>query len=671
MSKIGSKLQKVIVQAFAFMKIFARIFLLALQTGRVLSTSKKLIYIFLFHIWHAFKALKHHLEQLSQQLDLIYKNAQESQTVDLPVKADEGALQQPADEEQVQEKPVKSVSMLDRPSLQKTCQGLHSLLPDTDQYHYSILIPVYHPKPQFLACAVQSACNQSAPHCEVLLGLDGPQPAETIETIEQLIKSNEHNSVRIRVIQVDRAATGGGISATTNALAAAAKGNYLLLMDHDDWISPDLLFRYEQTLRLLEDPANSVLYCNEFKINEDDLEIPGSHFTKPEHPSFPYLFINLICHCLLVPKNLWLKTGGLRSKCDGAQDFDLSLRLEQHGAIFQNVPFFLYAWRAHADSTAQNIDQKDYATPAGILALSEYAAAKGLDWEITEGAMKTQYRAKPRLKSQQRVHVIIPFRDQQELTLLSLKHLLAQKNVELAVSLINNRSQDLELLRTLAELPVEVLEVDEPFNFSRLCNLGVQRSQFATSFENVLFLNNDVLLEPDALEEMTRWLEQPKIGMIGAKLLYPNGNLQHGGITMNGNSAIRMQWCHIDGNQPPEHWAWSKFLQVCDAVTGACALLKKENFWRVGGFDEIWYPISYSDTHLACKLRELGLYSLYTPYAQGIHRGSVSRGFEKYEDFESSYWLHRQTSRRFQEIQPLTQQRPRQQAQHSLFLTGY
>ena len=112
----------------------------------------------------------------------------------------------------------------------------------------------------------------------------------------------------VRVIHCDRAA-GGGISRTTNRLAEEATGNFLLLMDHDDWIAPDLLYRYEQCLRLHQNPDRVVLYCDEYKINESDEAILYSHTNKPEHPVFPYVFINYICHCLLVPKLAWTEIG--------------------------------------------------------------------------------------------------------------------------------------------------------------------------------------------------------------------------------------------------------------------------------------------------------------------------------------------------------------------------
>jgi GT2 family glycosyltransferase len=559
----------------------------------------------------------------------------------------------------------KEFGNLESPSLQKLqdrTRGLHSLLPHADKYQYSILIPVYHPHPIFFEKAVKSALSQSAPYCEVLLGLDGPQSQEVMEVIERLKASNQF-SARLKVIEVDRSKSGGGISQTTNVLAREAQGNFLLLMDHDDWISPDLLFRYEQCLRLLQDPHNSVLYCNEYKINENDEPILDSHTAKPEHPIFPYLFVNWICHCLLVPKVLWEKIGGLRSECDGAQDYDLCLRLDLADAQFQNVPFCLYAWRAHTGSTAKAAASKNYATPSGLQALKDYAQKKGLRWTISEGNFPTVYRAIPEIKTQHKVHVIIPYKDQKELTLKAVKSVLNQKNVSICITAIDNRSQDTSIADELTEKNIEVLRVDEPFNYSRLNNLAVQNSRWSSSADCLLFLNNDVELSEGAVEELLRWIDQPKVGVVGAQLLYPNKRIQHGGIMLDIKGPMhRMSWGHVDVNMPPEN-AWSsQILGIRDAVTAACLLMKRETFLKVGGFDAVWYPIAYSDTDLSVKVRRLGLYCFYTPYAWGIHYESATRGPGVYETPEASFWMFKSAHDR--EIQ-------KKYLKHSVFASDF
>ena len=170
----------------------------------------------------------------------------------------------------------------------------------------------------------------------------------------------------------------------------------------------------------------------------------------------------------------------MRPQCDGSQDFDLCLRLDAAGIRFQLVPFFLYAWRVHSGSTAFSLGVKDYATPAGVTALRDYCAQKKLDWEITPGFMKTTYRAIPRLNVRREVQVIIPYRDQKEMTLRAVRSALAQRGMTVRITAVDNQSEDLSIRQEIEALGGEVIRVDEPFNYSRLNNIGVRTGRYAS-----------------------------------------------------------------------------------------------------------------------------------------------------------------------------------------------
>lgn len=502
------------------------------------------------------------------------------------------------------------------PQLRRMTAGLHQLLPHSPLFTYSILIPVYKPKASYFKIALESALQQTAPQLEVLVGFDGPQPADVYEVVETLKK--QYPSL-LKSFQLDRATEGGSISASTNSIARHAVGNFLVLMDHDDWIRPDMLYRYEQTLRRSTNPQNTVLYCDEYKIDENDFPIPKSGVHKPLRPNFPFVFNNWICHCLLVPKPLWLRTGGLRVECNGAQDYDLVLRLELAGAEFYNVPFYLYAWRSHEQSTAQNAQQKSYVIDSGIRAVTDYCSAKKLNWKISSGYFPTTYRAIPASSSRAYVHAIIPFRDQKKLTLNAIKHLLAQKNVNVKITAVDNNSSDHTIAKELGALGVEVIPVHESFNYSRLNNIALKKSQIGRPDDLLLFLHNDVDLEPDALEEMCRWIHQPGIGMVGCRLNFPNGLLQHGGIEIFEHIPVA-----TDKGLPFNELAQARILRTVDAVSTACAVITRDNFVKLGGFDEIWHPIVNSNVNLAARLKARGLSCFYTPHAVGIHHETSS-----------------------------------------------
>lgn len=207
------------------------------------------------------------------------------------------------------------------------------------------------------------------------------------------------------------------------------------------------------------------------------------------------------------------------------------------------------------------------------------------------------------------------------------------------ITAVDNRSSDPSIAEAIKKLGGEVIHIDEPFNYSRLNNLAVNRTQTANDCDMLLFLNNDVELEPDALSEMVRWCAQPGIGMVGCRLNYPDGRLQHGGVRLYTGMKKAMRWDHIEKFRSFDEMDESKTLGLFDAVTAACAMMKRKTFLEVGGFDEVWYPIGYSDTNLAIKLAARGLKCFYTPYGVGIHHESISRK-TSIEDFENSWWLH-------------------------------
>jgi GT2 family glycosyltransferase len=517
--------------------------------------------------------------------------------------------------------------------LKRVTDGLHSLLSADNRFSYSVLMVVKQARLPFLKKALQAVLNQSAPHIEFLIGFEGEQSSQIYQLVEEYQKKSPKT---IRTFQLTKENEKKNFS--INELAKEAKGNFIFLMDQHDWIRPDLLFRYEQTLRIFEDPEQVALICQDNKINELDYSIPLSETIRTAF-HFPFLFESIRSHGLLVARSLWEKVGGLRFDYKGCEYEDLLLRLDLEGANYEIIPISLYSKRIFSN-TKEDIKPRSLF----LKTLNEYTQTKKLDWEWTTGYDSHHVRAVPPLQHPHSVQVIVPFKDQKKLTLSCIQHVLKQKEISFKITAIDNASQDKSIGEELLALGIEVLLIDEPFNYSRLNNLAVQRTQTALECDLILFLNNDVDLEEDALLEMVRWIDQPQIGMVGCRLHYPNGLLQHGGVYLDyyqipHQKHWEMQWSHIEKMATFEQMNQSKKLGVVHAVTAACALIKRKTFLEVGGFDEVWYPIAYSDTNLAVKLSLLGLKCFYTPYAVGVHHESVSRK-EGIEDYENSRWLH-------------------------------
>ncbi len=186
---------------------------------------------------------------------------------------------------------------------------------------------------------------------------------------------------------------------------------------------------------------------------------------------------------------------------------------------------------------------------------------------------------------------------------------------------------DSEALEFLAELKkrdgVRVERIDEAFNYSRLNNLGVELSR--GSF--VALLNNDVeVLHADWLSEMVSRAMQPKVAMVGARLWYPNGTIQHGGVILGAGGIAGHAHVGLRRDEPG-YFARAHLAQDVSAVTTACALVKREVYLQVGGFDEN-LAVTFNDVDFCLRLREAGYRILWTPYAELIHHESASRGFD-------------------------------------------
>jgi GT2 family glycosyltransferase len=164
-----------------------------------------------------------------------------------------------------------------------------------------------------------------------------------------------------------------------------------------------------------------------------------------------------------------------------------------------------------------------------------------------------------------------------------------------------------------------------------MINYGVRRSAGTI----VLLLNNDTeVINKDCLIEIASQCVREEIGAVGAKLYYPNGQIQHGGVFLYEGHPGNHIYLGKDKNDPG-YFNKLNLVQNYIAVTGACLAIKKELFVKAGGFDEKNLKVAYNDVDFCLKVRELGYRNLWTPFAQLIHYESLSRG----NDFDEANFL--------------------------------
>ena len=227
-----------------------------------------------------------------------------------------------------------------------------------------------------------------------------------------------------------------------------------------------------------------------------------------------------------------------------------------------------------------------------------------------------------------KVSLIIPTRDYVDLLercVSSIQKYTKWKNLEIII--VDNGSVQAETktyFKSVTKKGVKVLSLPGPFNFSALNNQAVA----VASGEIIGMINNDIeALNEGWLDEMVSHLLQPGVGAVGAKLIWPNGMVQHGGVVLGiGNVAGHFGNRLADADFG-DHGR-NQLVQKMSAVTAACLMVRKSDFLAVGGMDPIAFPVAFNDLDLCLKLRQAGKDIIWTPFAKLLHAESASRGHE-------------------------------------------
>jgi GT2 family glycosyltransferase len=337
--------------------------------------------------------------------------------------------------------------------------------------------------------------------------------------------------------------------------------------------------------------------------------------------------------------------GGLRVGYEGAQDWDLAMRVTEEipAARIRHIPHLLYHWRAIEGSTAASDEQKRYARAAQRQTLVSHFERVGKKVKVLPAADQ-YWRIKYSLpEPAPKVTLIIPTRNGFALLRRCVESIYIKttyRNFELII--VDNQSDDPKLLEYLAELESEgkirTLRYDAPFNYAAINNLAVQN----TSGDILGLLNNDLeVIAPDWLDEMVSHAVQPEIGAVGAMLYYPNDTIQHAGVILGIGFPPPGVAGHVYKNcRRGYHGQASRALlcQNLSAVTAACLVVRRQVFEEVGGLDEKNLPIAFNDVDFCLRLAERHYRNVWTPYAEFYHHESASRGYEdtpeKLERFE-------------------------------------
>ena len=424
--------------------------------------------------------------------------------------------------------------------------------------------------------------------------------------------------------------TGERPMAILNRLLRDTAADWIGLIDAGDQLAPHALFA-------LADAGFRHADWTAIYSDEDRIDGQGQRANPQFKPDFNIDLMRSMPYVgglMVVRPAEFAALGGFDVERDGLEEYDLALRVaERQGAKgFGHVADVLYHRLAGSGRTRRPIQE---IIAEGPRAVAAHLQRLGVDATVESGAVPTQFRVRYRHAGPEPlVSIIIPTRDRLHLLKACVETLLAKTGyANYEVIIIDNDStardarEYLDLIEARRdEIGSRLRVVRHPgaFNFSAMNNRAVREEARG---EYICLLNNDTaVIEPDWLSEMVMHARRPEVGVVGAKLHFPNHTIQHGGVIMGVGWGAPADHPYI--GQPPNapgYWGRLTAVQDFSAVTGACLLTRRALYDEVGGLDAEALHDNYQDIDYCLKVRRAGYLVVWTPYARLMHESGVSR----------------------------------------------
>ena len=453
---------------------------------------------------------------------------------------------------------------------------------------FSILMPVYDTPAQWLEKAIESVRGQAYEGWELCICDNGSGDRQTVSLLER------YRSIDSR-IKVTRREVNAHISAATNDAMKLATSDYMCLMDSDDVIPANALFEFARCLN--EDRSLDVIYSDEDMISVDNVRYDP--FFKPDWSPDFLESCNYIGHFMVCRTDLARRIGGFRSKFDGAQDYDFVLRYTEHTRSIRHIRKILYHWRALQGSTSAGFEQKPYVLPRARLALEERLSRQGETGEVLELPVGGWFEVRRKVSGVDSVSIV-----------LSAEGESSGQGAALALAAE-------KLRQSTAYGKFEILLAEGPL--PEQLNTAARHSHA----DYLLFADHDLsAIGVDWLEAMLRWAVRPGVGVVGARILFPDNTLKHAGLTFRHGLPhyIRLGF-------PGTDWGYrgsSGATRNCLAVSGASMMIAREAFDKIGGFDAA-IGVEYADVDLCLRSWQQGLRNVFTPHAVVMQGGRERR----------------------------------------------
>jgi len=403
--------------------------------------------------------------------------------------------------------------------------------------------------------------------------------------------------------------------ARLNQVVEQSSFDWIMLVNAGDEFTPAGLMML--ALELVAAPDCRAVYGDELqRLPNGDL---GGAFRPAFNLDMLLAFPTGMASHWLIRRDAFLELGGFDPEFDDALAFELLVRLiEKEGG--QGIG---------------HIDEPLLITDAPILrdnSQERLVIERHLAWRGYQGTVSAKLPGRYRInyghQAQPLVSIIIPTKDQLPILTRCVESLLEKTRYQhYEVLIVDNNSETPEACDWLAQIEslgadkVRVLRYPHPFNFSAINNAAAAQARG----EYLVLLNNDTaIIQEDWLDALLNHAQRPEVGIVGSKLLYPDGSIQHAGVILG----LRGPADHPFLGEPIDAPGYMQRLQVdqgYSAVTAACLMIRKSIYDQLGGMDEEVFKVSYNDVDLCLKVREAGYLIVWTPYSIVMHEGSVSQ----------------------------------------------
>lgn len=476
-----------------------------------------------------------------------------------------------------------------------------------EQPCFSIVVPLYKTQEKYLNELVESVKNQTYSNWELCLsdgsGADSP--------LKEILKELEHSDSRIKVISSKEALQ---IAENTNAAIDIATGDYIVFADHDDILSIDAL--YECAKCINENPEVDMIYSDEDKVSMDGQTYFEPHF-KPDMNMDLLCSVNYFCHLVVVKRQLLERVGYLDGKYNGAQDYDFVLRCVEKTDAVYHIPKILYHWRAHMDSTAENPESKRYAFEAGKRAIQKHYERIGLkEAYVEETAYPGTYRTRYKYADRPKVSIIIDEITKKELlekTLRSIRE-TDYSNYEVIIVDCTGDKEIEELVEKYQDIQMRVKQGEKRWTAAKQKNEGAGWAEG----EYLIFLaGNAEFADKECISELVSTCIRSDVGVVGTRIYYKNGTLEHAGCVIGLNGSAGNLFEHTL-REEKGYFSHIVTQMEYSAVSGACIMTKKDAFDNVQGFVEN-YRGELGKVDLCLRIRKKNKLVIYNPYVEVIH----------------------------------------------------